>query len=234
MKIEVLYFAYCRDMMGREREFLQLRADARVSDVLAHCVSMQPAMANLARNLLVAVNQEYARPDQRLAEGDEVAIFPPVSGGSESVEAEQDHYEIVRHSIPAQEIIAKMKRPEDGAVVTFDGIIRNNSRGKQTRSVEYQAYEPMALKHIRKIGERIKLMWEIDSVAIIHRLGRLEIGDSSVLIVVTATHRRPAFEACQYAIDLLKKTVPIWKKECYEDGEVWIEGDIPVKSCHEH
>lgn len=233
MKVQVLYFAYCRDLMGREQEWMTLEENARVSDLLSKCAAEKPALESYRKNLLIAVNQEYVRADQPLADGDEIAIFPPVSGGSFEVEDGPDCYAIVREPIPTEQIIRRMKHPEDGAVVTFDGIVRNNSRGKATRYVEYHAYEPMALKKIREIGERIKFMWEVDRVAIVHRLGHLEIGDSSVLIVITSAHRKAAFDACHYAIDLLKRTVPIWKKECFEDGEVWIEGDIPVKSCHE-
>ncbi len=234
MKVQVLYFAYCRDLMGRDSQWMSLQENARVSDVLQQCVIEQPQLKSFRGNLLVAVNQEYARPDHPLAEGDEVAIFPPVSGGSSKTTASGDRYQIIHQTIPTQEILAGLKRPEDGAVVLFEGIVRNNSRGKRTRYVEYHAYEPMALKKIAEIGERLKGMWEIDSAAIIHRLGRLEIGETSVLIAVTSAHRRPAFEACHYAIDLLKRIVPIWKKECFEDGELWIEGDVPVKACHEN
>jgi molybdopterin converting factor subunit 1 len=233
MKIRVLYFAYCRDVMGKDSEWLILDDSARVSDVLAKCSAGSPAFDPLKRNLLVAVNQEYARPDQPLADGDEVALFPPVSGGSESGSEGQDYYAIVHEPIASDQIVRRLKCPEDGAVVVFDGIVRNNSQGKATRFVEYHGYEPMALKKIREIGERVKFMWEIDHAAIVHRLGHLNIGESSVLIAVTSAHRKAAFEACQYAIDLLKRTVPIWKKEVFEDGGMWIEGDIPVKACRE-
>lgn len=233
MKVQVLYFAYCRDLMGRESEWVTLENNARVEDLLTQCSTQRPALEQFRPTLLVAVNQEYATPDQMLVEGDEVALFPPVSGGTGDPSSAGDLYRIVHDPIEAEKIIQSLKQPEDGAVVVFDGIVRNNSRGKQTRWVEYHAYEPMALKKIREIGERIKAMWEIDRVGIVHRLGHLEIGESSVFIVVTSAHRKAAFEACQYAIDTLKRTVPIWKKECFEDGEVWIEGDTPIKSCTE-
>lgn len=233
MKVQVLYFAYCRDLMGRTSEWMTFDGPANVSDLLKRCSSEKPDLKNFQRNLLVAINQEYARSDQPLSDGDEVAIFPPVSGGTAELELTHDYFAIVHQPIEAAKIIDALKRPEDGAVVAFDGIVRNNSRGKRTRYVEYHGYEPMALKKIREIGERMKAMWEINRVAIIHRLGHLDIGESSVLIVVTSAHRKAAFDACHYAIDLLKRTVPIWKKECFEDGEMWIEGDIPVKSCHE-
>ncbi len=233
MRVHVLYFAYCRDLMGRENEWMTLHDGSRAADVISCCVSTQPSLEKFKRNLLIAVNQEYASVDHILHDGDEVALFPPVSGGSSQSEVSLDRYEILRTPIPAGEIIAGVKRPEDGAVVAFEGIVRNNSLGKRTRFVEYHAYEPMALKKIREIGARLKSTGEVDAVAIVHRLGHLDIGETSVLIVVSSPHRKPAFDACHYAIDVLKKTVPIWKKEFFEDGEVWIEGDIPVKTCHE-
>jgi molybdopterin synthase catalytic subunit len=233
MKVQVLYFAYCRDLMGREEESMTLDDNSSVSDVLAYCSAKNPAMDAIKKNLLVAVNQEYARPDQPLLEGDEVAIFPLVSGGSAKAEILREYYAITHERIDTDRIVRSLVHPEDGTLLIFEGMVRNNSRGKMTRYVEYHAYEPMAIKTIRAIGDYIKSHWEVDSVAIVHRLGHLEIGEISVLIAVTSAHRKPAFDACNYAIDVLKTIVPIWKKECFEDGEMWIEGDVRVKPCHE-
>jgi molybdopterin synthase catalytic subunit len=133
-------------------------------------------------------------------------------------------YRLVREPIPTPAIISQLVQPADGAVVSFEGLVRNHAQGKEVRYLEYQAYESMALIRMEAIGNKALETWPVRSVAIIHRLGRLEIGECSVLIVVTAAHRKPAFEACQYAIDTLKLEVPIWKKEFYLDGAVWIEG----------
>jgi len=135
-----------------------------------------------------------------------------------------DHFEIVRAAIDVRALVARLLRGEDGAVVVFEGVTRNHSGNRVTQFLEYEGYESMALEQMRAIGREVKQRWPVDHVGIIHRLGRLEIGETSVAIAVTAAHRKPAFEACQFAIDRLKKIVPIWKKEFFEDGEVWIEG----------
>ncbi len=131
---------------------------------------------------------------------------------------------LIREPIDVERLRDSMLRPEDGALAIFEGVVRNNARGKQVRHLEYHAYESMALKKLEELAERAKQAFEIRDIGIIHRLGRLEHGECSVAIVVTSAHRGPAFEACRFAIDTLKQTVPIWKKEYYDDGEIWIEG----------
>ena len=130
-----------------------------------------------------------------------------------------------RHYTSRYSAIAELiLRPEDGALCIFEGVVRNNSKGKATRYLEYEAYETMALKTMEEIGGFVRNAWEIGCVAIVHRLGHMEIGETSVAIIITSPHRRASFDACEYAIDRLKKIVPIWKKEFFEDGEVWVEG----------
>jgi MoaE-MoaD fusion protein len=138
-----------------------------------------------------------------------------------------DHFALTRAQIYAESLLAKVRTPGDGAVVTFDGSVRNNSLGRRTLHLEYEGYEPMALVKLREIGEQLHKLFAIDRVAIVHRLGRLEIGETSVFIAVSAAHRAPAFEACRWAIETLKRTVPIWKKEFFEDGAVWADGELP-------
>jgi molybdopterin synthase catalytic subunit len=162
-------------------------------------------------------------------EGDEVAIFPPVSGGevqsaSLLISRPGELYQITRDAIDAQRISRELLRPEDGAICVFEGVVRNNSKGKRTLHLVYESYETMALKKMEEIGIFVRNAWDIGCVAIIHRLGHLDIGETSVAVVVTSAHRRAAFDSCHYAIDKLKKIVPIWKKEFFEDGEIWIEG----------
>ena len=140
-----------------------------------------------------------------------------------------DVFQIVRDSIHLEALVEQLRQPEDGAIVVFDGIVRNNTKGRKTVYLEYEGYEPMALKKMREIAERIKQKWKIHRIGIVHRLGRLEIGEASVVIGITSAHRDIAFEACRFAIDTLKKTVPIWKKEFFEDGEVWVEGEFPTE-----
>jgi molybdopterin synthase catalytic subunit len=139
-----------------------------------------------------------------------------------------DYFALTRAEIQAESLIAKVRTPDDGAVVTFDGCVRNHSLGRRTLHLEYESYEPMALLKMREIGEELHKMAAIDRIAIVHRLGRLEIGETSVFIAVSAAHRTAAFEACRWAIDTLKRTVPIWKKEFFEDGAIWADGELPL------
>ena len=131
---------------------------------------------------------------------------------------------LVREVIDTRKVADGLQRPEDGAVVIFEGVVRNHSQDRPVRFLEYDAYEPMARKKLEEIESRAKKEFEIRDIAIVHRLGHMDIGECSTVIVVASAHRGPAFDACRFAIDTIKKIVPIWKKEFYEDGEIWIEG----------
>ncbi len=133
-------------------------------------------------------------------------------------------FQLVRETLDVRKIADSIRKPEDGAVVIFEGVVRNNARGKAVRFLEYDAYEPMALRKLEEIGELARREFDIREMAIVHRLGHMDIGECSTAIVVASAHRGPAFDACRFAIDKIKEIVPIWKKEYYEDGEVWIEG----------
>ena len=165
-----------------------------------------------------------------MRENDEIAFLPPVSGGSgASVEASSraDVCEITRAPLQAHLSAEEAKAGSDGAVVLFDGIVRNNFRGRETIYLVYEAYEPMALAKMREICAEMHGRFAIDRVVMRHRLGRLEIGETSIAIAVSAPHRAAAFDACRFAIDTFKRIVPIWKKEHFRDGEVWAEGEVP-------
>ena len=138
-----------------------------------------------------------------------------------------DIYQLVREPIDTAELAQHVRAPEDGAVVTFDGFVRNQSHNRSTLYLDYEAYESMALAKMREIGAQLHEKYRIHRVAMVHRLGRLQIGDTSVFIAVSAPHRAAAFDACRFAIDTLKRTVPIWKKEYFEDGAVWADGELP-------
>jgi len=138
-----------------------------------------------------------------------------------------DLYDLVRAAIDPAALLQHVRAGQDGAIVTFDGFVRNEFHGRATQHLEYEAYEPMALAKMREIGTQIHEQFAIHRVAMVHRLGRLEIGETSVFIAVSAPHRAAAFDACRFAIDTLKRTVPIWKKEYFQDGAVWAEGEIP-------
>ena len=138
-----------------------------------------------------------------------------------------DIFELVREPIDPGTLIVHLRAPEDGAIVTFDGFVRNQSHNRRTLYLDYEAYEPMALAKMREIAAQLYEKYRIHRLAIVHRLGRLEIGETSVFIAVSAPHRAAAFDACRFAIDNLKRTVPIWKKEYFEDGAVWADGELP-------
>lgn len=138
---------------------------------------------------------------------------------------EQNVFAIVRTPIDSQALARSLQRPEDGAVVVFEGVVRNNTKGRPTAYLDYEAYEPMALAQMNQIGQEILAEFALGRIGIVHRLGRLQIGEASVVIVATAPHRRPAFEAALKAIDRLKREAPIWKKEYFEDGAIWVDGE---------
>jgi molybdopterin synthase catalytic subunit/molybdopterin converting factor small subunit len=220
MKVSVLFFGLAHDVTGFEQEQLEIAPGERLADVRRRYENRFPRLREMAGSLVTAVNQEIGDPSQILRDGDEVAFMPPVSGG-----ADDDFYGITREPIATHELARQLKAPEDGAVAVFEGIVRNHSRGRQTLYLEYEAYEPMAVSKMQEVGREAKEKFAIDRIGMIHRLGRLEIGETSVAIIVTSAHRRAAFEACQYAIDRLKQIVPIWKKEYFADGAVWAEGE---------
>ena len=228
MKVNVLFFASLVDVIGSRQLSLEVSEGGTVSDLLGALESSHPRIKAYRPVLLTAVNEEYVQQTHEIVEGDDVAIFPPVSGGevSEVLTVGSPHglYRITRETIDAQQISRELLRDEDGAICVFEGVVRNNSKGKSTEYLIYEAYEAMALRKLEEIGESVRQLWEIDSIAIIHRLGRMEIGETSVAIIVTSAHRRPAFDSCHFTIDRLKKIVPIWKKEFFDDGEVWVEG----------
>ncbi len=220
MRIKVLFFGFTHDLTGLREEQVELGEGENLQGLRRFYENRFPRLGELAGSLLFAVNQQIADPLAVLHEGDEVAFMPPVSGGTQ-----EDRYRITSDKILASDLARALQAPEDGAVVTFEGVVRDNSNGRKTLYLEYEAYGPMAVRKMQEIGAEAKEKFAINSVGIIHRTGRLEIGETSVAIVVTAAHRRPAFEACQYLIDRLKQVVPVWKKEYFEDGVIWVEGE---------
>jgi molybdopterin synthase catalytic subunit len=237
MQVKVLYFGSLRDAMGRPAESLSLSESADLHKLLEIVSRDKPSVSALIPTLAVSVNEEYARRDTKLNDGDEGALLPPVSGGVDrpsSPKGAEDgvpkdilgiHSELVTSKIDTAGIADAMKRGEDGAVVVFEGIVRNNTRGRRTLYLDYDAYQSMAVKQMDVLVEEALAKYHIDQAWIAHRVGRMEISETSVLIVVTSAHRGAAFEACRFLIDTLKKTVPIWKKEYFEDGAVWADGE---------
>jgi molybdopterin converting factor subunit 1 len=219
MRVRILFFGGLKDLVGKSSDLLELPDGALVRDVLTHYLTLFPGMRELAASLAVAVNQEYAGAETRLKSEDEVALLPPVSGGS-------GRALIVSDPIDTQGVLARMKQGEDGAAVVFEGVVRNQTRGRRTLYLDYEAYEDMALRQMERLAEQALKQFQVREVRLVHRLGRLQIGETSVLIVVASAHRAAAFDACRWLIDTLKRTVPIWKKEYFEDGAVWADGEV--------
>jgi molybdopterin synthase catalytic subunit len=227
MHVRVLFFGRLRELAGCGEDWAEVRDGARLEDLFAHYAARNPELAQLRASLAASVNEEYAAWDAVLKANDEVAFLPPVSGGEAPrvvTESAADICEIVHEPIRAAELIAAVKSPGDGAVCIFDGIVRNNSKGRETKYLEYEAYQPMALRVMRDILAETRCRFPVDRIALAHRLGRLEIGATSVLIAVSAPHRAAAFDACRFVIESLKRSAPIWKREYSADGAVWVEG----------
>ena len=229
MHVRVLFFGRLKDIVGRSEESAELSDGARVEDLFARYGNSFPELARFRASVVASVNQEFAEWRAPLSSGDEVAFLPPVSGGAVSAGAtiEENLCALVRKSIETPEIVAQLKAPRDGAVVVFEGIVRNHSGSRATLYLEYEAYEAMAIAKMRQIGEQMREKFQIRRFAMVHRLGRLEIGETSVLVAVCSAHRAAAFDACRFGIDTLKSAVPIWKKEFFRDGAAWAEGEIP-------
>jgi len=235
MRVQVFPFGVLKDWMGSSTATVELPDGATVAELLEQMRArlLERAPVNSLRGIAVSVNAEYAQAAHVLRDGDEVGLLPPVSGGTsrkanapdQSGEEQTVFAVLTRERIDAEKLVAAAKRGEDGAVVVFDGIVRNHSRGRRTLHLDYEAYEEMAVRQMRELANQARGRFAVRQVTIVHRLGRLEIGETSILIVVASAHRSAAFEACRWLIDTIKKTVPIWKKETFVDGAVWAPGD---------
>lgn len=263
--VTVLFFGAARDIVGQPEMQLALH-DKTVAGALEELLQRFPDLRRFGRSLLFAVNQEYAQPDREIKDGDELALFPPVSGGcaapkpnpeettgtagvppastsqtmtsqkpdnvdagskggSPASNSTNDFFEMTTEPIDVGAVARRVVLPECGATVTLDGYAREWTHGRRTIYLVYEAYAPMALKELERLEREAHARFEIAHMGIVHRTGRLEIGETSVVIAVSAPHRQAAFAACEWAIRELKRTVPIWKKEVFEDGEVWVEGE---------
>ncbi|MFS8084549.1 MAG: molybdenum cofactor biosynthesis protein MoaE [Acidobacteriota bacterium] len=254
ISVRVLFFGAARDAAGSEEVTLTLDPPHDSANAFAQLLTAYPSLRRFGKSLLLAVNQEYALPDREICDGDELAVFPPVSGGSEKPSATEaqshredepgneqanagsadipsasvsssDFFELTNQPIDVGAVARRVVLPECGATVTLDGYAREWTRGRRTLYLVYEAYPPMAISEMERLGQQAHEKFEIAHIGIVHRTGRLEIGETSVVIAVSAPHRRAAFAACEWAIRELKRTVPIWKKEFFEDGEVWVEGE---------
>jgi molybdopterin converting factor subunit 1 len=223
VSIRVLFFGAARDVVNANQLELSLDAPATVSSAFQNLIARFAPLERFGRSLLFAVNQEYATPDTLLKENDELAVFPPVSGGSCDYRCPNDFFELTTEPIDVGQVARRVVLPECGATVTLDGYAREWTKGKRTLYLVYEAYDSMALSEMERLGAEAHKQFEIAHLGIVHRTGRLEIGETSVVIAASAPHRKAAFEACEWAIKELKRTVPIWKKEVYENGEEWVD-----------
>ncbi len=230
--VTVLFFGAARDATGAEQIDFELTSPADAATARGQLLQAFPALARFGNSLLFAVNQEYAESHREINDGDELAIFPPVSGGAGAGSADalsasmaNDFFELTTEPIEVAAVARRVVLPQCGATVTLDGYAREWTKGRRTLYLVYEAYAPMAISELQTLGAKAHEKFDIAHIGIVHRTGRLEIGETSVVISVGAPHRRAAFEACEWAIRELKRTVPIWKKEVFEDGEVWVEGE---------
>lgn len=218
MRVRVRLFARYREALGREQLEVDLPEGGTVESAWSAVAARHPELAQFRPFTLFAVGHDYVQADHRLAADDELCLFPPVSGG-----AVPDIFRVVTEPLSPDAIAAEVDDPGAGGIVIFSGVVRNQTGDRPVKYLEYEAHAPMAEVQMREIGQTVRSRWPgVRRIAMLHRTGRLEIGESSVLIAVSAEHRGDAFEACRYAIDTLKKTVPMWKKEYFEDGEVWV------------
>ena len=208
MLVTIKLFAGLRERAGWSERKLELPDGARIADVWRELeLGAQP------RGLLYALNKGYADKSTELGEGDELALIPPVSGGS---------FRLSEEPLSLDAAVEEVRTDEAGAIATFVGTTRIESRGRRVQFLEYEAYPEMAEEVMAQIADDLKRRYELCEVAIHHRVGRVGVGDPSVVIAVSAAHRGDALAACKDAIDTLKETVPLWKKEVYEGGEEWI------------
>lgn len=229
MKVRCLFFASLQQAAGGSSREVELPPDATVSSLLESLEATHPEIARYRRTFKVAVDGEFAGVEQPLCEGAEVALLPPVSGGSKGL------VRLTEGPVSVDECLQAVRRPDCGAVALFLGTVRNRTGEMRVERLEYSAYERMALPMLEDLAKQVRERFPVAEVALWHRTGTLEPGEISVAVAVSSGHRREAFEAARWALDTLKETVPLWKKEIVEGGAVWIEGDArtPVESGHE-
>lgn len=220
MRVTVRFFAVARERAGREEDVIELPLGASVATLLEVLGSRFPRLVEVFPHLRVAVNQEMSPPDRALADGDEAALIPPVSGGAGPVE----RVVVSAEPIDCEALARLVESPDCGGLVTFAGMVRNENVGRSVSHLVYEAYPEMAVKQMEAIVADARKQWDIRGVAAQHRTGRLAIGEVSVFIAVAAPHRDAAFQAARFIIDRLKKECAIWKKEVFEGGEAWVEG----------
>jgi len=220
MHIQIRYFASLREITREGEEQLIVPDEATIADVRTILLTRYSQLWPILERCVYAVNRHYVSAETILKEGDELVFIPPMGGGTPI----EPVIQLTREPLDRGALVTAVSYPSVGGIVVFEGVVRDNARGKQVRYLEYDAYEEMAMEQIRTIIAEAQQRWGVERVAVAHRFGRLKIGEASIIIVVASPHRSEAFDACRYIIDTLKRTVPIWKKEVTTDGETWVEG----------
>jgi molybdopterin synthase catalytic subunit/molybdopterin converting factor small subunit len=225
IRIRLLAFGSLKTIVSAGGDWRELTPGTSVAGLLATLCHEGLTDEAALRSAAIAVNQHYTARSHMLHDGDEVAILPPVSGGLDTTPHIAPHIALVREPIDTAAIERAIKSPADGAVCVFDGIVRDNTHGRHTLHLDYEAYEAMALQQLHLLRSEAIEHFAIRDVAIVHRLGCLTVGETSIFIAVASAHRGAAFDACRWVIDTLKKTVPIWKREQFTDGAIWADGE---------
>jgi molybdopterin synthase catalytic subunit len=221
LKVNVRLFAGLHDLIGQRDLTLELRDGSTVDQLRERLGEQYPVVTPFLATLVCAVDDEYVDIDHQLQDGDDVALIPPVSGGA----GESARFMVTSDPLDPDRLVEAVRQDESGAVVLFYGVARNNSEGKRVRALEYDAHGSMAEKKLEEVADEVSRRFPITGIGIHHRTGRLAIGEASLLVAVSAAHRQGAFDACHHAVDRIKETVPIWKKEIWEDGEgAWVQG----------
>jgi molybdopterin synthase catalytic subunit len=236
MAITLLYFSILRTRTGLARETLEVAGPISVGHLRQILVERHPALTQVLPTAVAAINRDFASDESVISDGDEVALFPPVSGGGEPGPTV---FRITQDPIELNDLLAELTLPTTGAACVFTGMVRGETRRGEkhsTTALEYEAYQPMAEAKLHQVAEEIRARWpSVEGIAIVQRVGRLDPGTPTVLIACTAAHRDTGvFEAARYGIDRLKQIVPVWKKEIDPDGETWVEGDYRPKPQDRH
>jgi len=225
-QISVLFFAVLRERAGTQSVVIEAVEDMTVDEAVAAARKAAPNDPQPGTSVMMALNNEYVKGDQVVKAGDEIALIPPVSGGSNDIRTDLDWVFITPDQLDEKPLTEFVTTGIDGAVVTFLGVTRDHNEGRNVEYLDYEAYQPMAENKIAEIIVEMRAKWELGKIAIAHRTGRVDIGETSMVVAVGSAHRRPAFESALYFVDRLKEIVPVWKKELFVGGELWI-GDTP-------
>lgn len=229
MLVTVRFFAGHRDITGRTEQRYEVASGATVGTLWEQLVADYPRLAGFRGRLLYAVNEEFSTLETELHDGDEVVYIPPVSGGSEDA---PPRFRVTTEPLDPAPLVRLVQTPSDGAVITFTGVVRDNFAGRPSSRLTYEAYTGLAERALQQVAEEARGRWEIGAVAVHHRIGNLEIGETAVIVVVAAPHRQAAFAAAAYVMDRIKEIVPVWKREHWADGsEEWV-GDEQTRKDH--